>query len=351
MATKDIGHYQTDAVIDEIEERLRQEYGKAEAELQKKYEKYMQDFARKDVAKQKLVQQGKWTQDEYNEWRYGQICIGRRWEEMVQTISEDLTNVDSIARSITQDHMPEVYAINHNYATFQVEHDSAIDTSYTLYNRRAVENLVRDDETLLPYPRKDSPTDIMLRENKDLIWNKTHIHNAITQGVLQGESIPQIAKRLSNVVGMDKRAATRNARTMMTGVENKARIDAYKSLKDKGVDLSERWIATLDGRTRHSHRHLHGSYRDPDTELFANGLQYPGDPNGAPEEVYNCRCRLQAQVRGYETDMVKSSPKMGGLTYEEWLNQGKGKADWIGKNKPIYKPVDRQVKGKGGHEK
>ena len=31
-------------------------------------------------------------------------------------------------------------------------------------------------------------------------------------------------------------------------------------------------------------------------ETFPNGLLYPGDPNGAAEEVINCRCTLMHEI-------------------------------------------------------
>lgn len=324
----DEGHERTDKTIEEIEKRLEKEYQQASKEVTAKWEDYWHRHAAKDSIKQQQVASGKITLEEYTEWKHGQLCVGQRWKDLKDQLAQDLVNVDEKARSITQGYMSEVYALNHNYATFQVEHDSMIDTSYTLYNRRAVENMIRDDRSLLPYPKKDSKTDKMLRANKDLVWNRQHIHSAITQGILQGESNPQIAMRLRNVVGMDKKAAIRNARTMMTGVENKARKDAYDDLRDKGIDVREKWIATLDARTRSSHRWLHGTYKD-EKGVYENGLEYPGDPKGDPAEVYNCRCCEIAEVMGHSIETPKYSPKIKGMTFDEW-QAGKVKSKGLG---------------------
>lgn len=328
MALRDIGHEQTDKTIEEIERRLQKEYRQAYKEVEQKYNEYMQRFKGRDAEMRQVLDAGKITQEEYNKWRYGQVCVGGRWKELKETLANDLKTVDMKARSITQGYMPEVYAVNHNYATYQVERDSMIDTSYTLYNRRAVENMIRDDRTLLPYPREDSPTAKMLMERKDLAWNQEKIHSAITQGILQGESNPQIARRLERVVGMDRAAAVRNARTMMTGVENKARQDAYDDLRDKGIEIREKWIATLDARTRSSHRWMHGTYKD-ERGVYENGLEYPGDPKGDPAEVYNCRCCEIAEVMGHSIDTPKYSPKLKEMSFDEWRN---GKSNLKGIN-------------------
>lgn len=317
---KDKGQEYTDSVISELEKKIQKEYKQANDEVQQKVDNYFARFAKKDQKKQTQLKAGYITQDEYNQWRYGQVCVGERWKELKQNLAEDYVNANQIARAMVADKQADVYALNHNFATYQVEHDSLMDTSYTLYNRRTVQNLVKDNPRLLPYLSKDSPTAKKLSERMDLIWNRQKINSAITQGVLQGESIPQISKRLEKVTDMNHSAAVRNARTMMTSCENKGRQDAYDSLRDKGIDLAEKWVATLDNRTRHSHRHLHGTYKDPKTGLYENGLEYPGDPFGEPEEIYNCRCCEVAEVLGFKIDTPTTSPKLGNMSFEEWQN-------------------------------
>lgn len=310
----------TDGYIEEIERRVAKEYAQAAKEVDEKFRDYMARFKTKNSIMLRRLANGEITQQRYNEWYYGQVCVGRRWKDLKDQLAQDLVNHNSIARSIIEGYMPEVYALNHNFATYIVEHDSLMDTSYTLYTRRAVENLIRDDDNLLPYPRTGSKTAKDLIERPDLIWNRRMIHNAITQGVLQGESIPQIAKRLQKVVGMDKVAAVRNGRTMMTGVQNKARVDAFESLREKGFEIREYWAATLDGRTRHSHRQLDGEEKDYASGEYSNGCRFPGDPFGDPEEVYNCRCTEICEVGSVHVEQATYSPKLGTMDYEEWKN-------------------------------
>ena len=328
----DKGHELTDEMIEELEKRLEREYSRAYKDLARKTKAYFDKFKADDAAMKAQVDAGEVTREYWLQWRYNHMMTGKRWIEMRDTLAEDLMKIDSKARSIINEHTPEAYALNHNYATFQVEKDSMLNTSYTLYNREAVENILKDDPKLLPYPRTESNTAKELRERADLIWNRQKLNNEITQGILQGEPIKDIAKRLQNVVGMDGRAALRNARTMMTAAENKGREDAYDALEEKGVDLDRKWVATLDDKTRHSHRLLHGEIKDRKTGLYSNGLKYPADPDGDPAEVYNCRCSEIATVTGFPIDIPKWSPKMGDMTYEEWLgeheNQPKEEEKW-----------------------
>lgn len=317
----DKGHELTDEMIEELEKRLEKEYLRAYKEVARKTKAYFDKFAIDDAAMKARVDAGEVTREYWLQWRYNHMMTGKRWIEMRDTLAEDLMKIDSKARSIINEHTPEAYALNHNYATFQVEKDSMLNTSYTLYNREAVENILKDDPKLLPYPRTESKTAQELRERADLIWNRQKLNSEITQGILQGEPIRDIAKRLQKVVGMDGRAALRNARTMMTAAENKGREDAYDALEKKGVELDRHWVATLDDKTRHSHRLLHGEIKDKKTGLYSNGLRYPSDPDGDPAEVYNCRCSEIATVKGFPIDIPKYSPKMGDMTFEEWLGE------------------------------
>jgi uncharacterized protein with gpF-like domain len=50
------------------------------------------------------------------------------------------------------------------------------------------------------------------------------------------------------------------------------------------------WLATKDGRTRDSHRHLDGEVQAME-QPFSNGLMHPG-ASGPAREVINCRCAL-----------------------------------------------------------
>ena len=130
---------------------------------------------------------------------------------------------------------------------------------------------------------------------KDVRWNVQKVNSEVLQGILSGDSMDKIADRLSSVLGMNETSAIRNARTSVTSAENKGRMDMMEEAEEKGVHVQKKWIATNDDRTRESHAELDGQTVDQDEE-FDNGLQYPGDPNGDPEEVYNCRCTLGYKV-------------------------------------------------------
>lgn len=324
MAVLDPGHAATDVLLQKLTKKIQKEYRTAKKDLKQKFQTYMQSFAEKDTVKQEKLASGKISQKEYDQWRIGQVMMGERWKEMQETISHDLLNADQIAASIINGYTPQAYALNHNYGTFEAEKGSLVNTSYTLYDRYTVERLFREEPELLPkYVDFDPQKNIFVEVNvpKTQKWNQQKINSAVMQGILQGESTAKIAERLGNVTNMNENAALRNARTAMTSAENAGRIDSYKRAESMGIKMKQVWMATLDDRTRDSHAMMDGEKVDVG-KRFSNGLRFPGDPKGAPEEVYNCRCTIVAEVEASDkfsqTKSGRAHKLEKGMSYKEW---------------------------------
>lgn len=164
------------------------------------------------------------------------------------------------------------------------------DISFNLVDEATVKRLQKDRKIQLPKKKVDIP--------KDKRWNTKQMNSKLLQGILNGDSIYKISKSLMDVIGNNMVSATRNARTMVTGAENRGRIDSYKNLSDQGVVQKKVWIATPDDRTRESHIDIDGEEVDIN-ETFSNGLMYPGDPNGDASEVWNCRCSMRDHIVGF----------------------------------------------------
>lgn len=328
----DPAHEETERLIAEMEKRISKEYAQAEKDVQVKIDDYFDRFRLKDEKWREWVADGKKTAAEYKKWRVGQMAVGKRWENLKQTVAEDFAHTDQIARSIVKRYMPEVYATNFNYGTYEVEVGAKVDTSFTLYDRQTVERIMRDNPDLLPAPGKKVSKDIA--EGKAVRWNKQLIQSVMTQGILQGESIPNLATRLAKEVGdSDQKAAIRNARTMATGAQNAGRVDSYKRAEGMGINMEQEWRATLDMRTRHEHRQLDGQRQKVGDPFKVDGYEilFPGDPSAEGFLIYNCRCTLRGVVAGLEPQARKyrDESALEGLTYEEWKAQKQSKSNPI----------------------
>lgn len=317
----DVAHKETDKILEDIEKRLRKEYRQATKEVEQKLDDYFAAFRRKDEKKRALLDAGEITQKEYNDWRYGQMCVGKRWEDMRDKLAADLSKTDVIARNIADGYMPEVYAVNHNFATYQIETGARLDTSYTLYDAQSVERLVRDNPDVLPQIGRT--TQELIDKGVLKKWNMKNIQSTAIQGILQGESIPKLAKRMANDVGASNyKDCVRHARTMVTATQNAGRDDGFKRANDMGIDVVREWVAVLDGRTRHEHRLLDGQRRKVGEPFEVEGekIMYPADPTAPYHLIMNCRCTLIGQIKGFErnTQAYREDKDLDGMTYDEW---------------------------------
>lgn len=320
----DLGHQMTDEMLEQLEKKIAREYALASKEMRKKLRDYLEKDEEKRLEQKALLDAGKISRKEYREWCYRHKMMGQQWRDMKNVLAEDLQSARAIATKIARDQMADVYALNANYATYQLEHDFGIDTGFTLYNHDTAELLMREENLQLMPPPSEKLAKQIARD-KALQWDYTKIQSAVLQGVLQGESPFDVAKRLQGVAQMDYNSAVRYARTMTTSAQNAGRYEAYRRADKLGVDLTIEWQATLDGRTRHDHRLMHGQRRNVDEPFklpSGQEILYPADSRGdsyeLQGEIWNCRCTLLSWVKGYESDTVKDSPKMGGMSFEEW---------------------------------
>ena len=324
----DEAHVATDKLLKKLENDVAREYKTATKEMQAKIKAYLEKTEAQRKVQEGLLKDGKITKQEYSDWCFRHNMVGKRWEQMRDTLAEDMHHTNEIAKGIMEKRMPDIYALNANYATYQIEHDGQIDTGFTLYNHDTAEYLLGDQRQLMPKPSAKKAAQIAA--NKDMQWNKQKIQSAVLQGVLQGESPYDVAKRLQDVGQMNYNSAVRYARTMTTSAQNAGRYESYRRARDLGVDLTIEWQATLDHRTRHAHRMMHGQRTEVDKPFHTPDgytIYYPADSTGesnAPQrEIWNCRCTLLAWVKGHEGETVKDSPAMDGMSFEEWQDEKK----------------------------
>lgn len=310
----DRGHQESDDQLKELEKQLEKEYKNAYNEMRAKTNGYLRQFKEQEAAKLKLVKAGELSESEYLDWRRRQMLLGHQFDELVKDLSYDMTHTNEIASAMINGNAYQAFADNHNYGAYEVCKGTGEALRFDIYNKEAVERLVKDNPKLLPKSRVDIP--------KDMRWNERHIRSALTQGILQGDSIPNIAQRLKQVTTMSDSAAVRNARTMTTAAESAGRMEAYKEAEEMGIEMEKVWIATLDDRTRDAHIELDG-VAVPLDSYFENSIGKifePADPNADPENVYNCRCTMISQVKGRPKDLSgrAMSDSLGDMTYDEW---------------------------------
>lgn len=298
----------TDEELKKLERKLSSAYSSAQKELKKKWKKYMNyvnnqikpyqaayDAAVKAGVKTEIAD----AKAALDNIKRDLTLSSPRYNEMVDNLTDRMAHVNETALAYINDKVPSLYIANHN-AIAPTAKSLGID--FTIINKNTLKNVTMARS--LPLPKK-------LNIAKDKRWNEKFINSQMLQGILQGEPMDKISKRIFPEIvskadkskpGWLKRceqSAIRNARTLVTQAENKGRLDSYHELEDMGTIMKKRWIATADERTRESHLLLDGEEVDLD-ETFSNGLMYPGDPDADdPGEVYNCRCSMETVILGF----------------------------------------------------
>ena len=330
--TMDGGHARTEVILADVEKRITKEYRSAEKEVQAKLDDYLRRFKTKDELKRKALANGVITKAEYDYWRTGQIIMGERWAALRDALATDFAYAAQNARSIAYGEMPKVYALNFNYASYEADilSEGVMTADFTLYSKDAVAHLFTGGQFYHAPGKKVSEAIAM---GKQIAWDEKQIQSVMMQGILQGESIPNLATRLANTVGeSDRKAAIRNARTMATGVQNAGRTASIRRAnsiaKKYGMEVLKQWCTTMDGRARHWHADLDGAVV-PEGKMFENDygeIEYPGDPGAEPANVYNCRCTLLPCIEGLgfnnslHPDVTgrELGDDLGDISYEEW---------------------------------
>ena len=346
----DYGHRETDKRLEVMEKRISKVYADTLEEAKTKLTAVLKEFQEEDKKRAKLVADGKLKQRAYVAWRQELLGKAKHLQDMIDVLTEDFTNADKIAMNIVSGEATGVYALNANYAAYEIEQKAGINLSWTLYDHSTVERLISEEPDLLPLPSVNIPLDQQ--------WNKKHITAAINRGILLGDPIPDIAQRILNVANMDLNAAIRSARTATTAAECAGRIDTYKYAESLGIEMQQEWVATLDDRTRHEHRILDGQRVDIGEAFEVDGatIRYPGDPQAPGYLVYNCRCTLVSAVKGIDQSDAPRASKLGNMSYDEWkdgkaqknvdnsTNSGKIRIDTqFFANRGIAKRTDKQL--------
>jgi hypothetical protein len=120
------------------------------------------------------------------------------------------------------------------------------------------------------------------------------IRNVVQKAIENGDPINAVANTIQSLF-LGEVTKKRSKRIARTEVNKASNYGSWAGAVQTGLTLNKIWIATLDKRTRPTHKK---ASRLPPIDLdgyFKVGkglLKYPGDPNGPLEEIVNCRCAI-----------------------------------------------------------
>lgn len=131
-----------------------------------------------------------------------------------------------------------------------------------------------------------------MRNIGDVLWQ--NIRAELVDGLAAGDGIPELADRVRAAAPLTEARARMVARTETIGASNGA---AMAQARSTGLQMSKRWLATEDARTRPSHVAADGQTVALNEPFMvgipvAGPLDFPGDPTGPASEIIQCRCSV-----------------------------------------------------------
>lgn len=262
-------------------------FKEAARDVAKKLVDFTAKHEKMDAHYRQLVREGKLTPAWYASWQKGQVFTGKLWQSKLDDITRIYMNADKEARAIVRGETENVFRHAMNYTASDISDHFKGAISFTLYDKQTIEYMIKADRKLLP--------EWKINEQKDYTWNASRVQNEVTQGIVQGESITKIAKRLcEELATSNAKKMNMFARTAVTAARSEGQIARMKEAQDKGIKIQKQWMTAGDDRVREAHEDIDGEVRDLDEpfETSAGDIMYPGDPDAPPELVYNCRCDL-----------------------------------------------------------
>lgn len=314
----DEGINYTDKTYDELVRRFNGIFRDAQEEIIKNLNEHTAKMIQADKEKRALVKAGEMTEAAYKSWLAGQMFTQRLWQDKLTSVASTLMQADKQCRDIVDGAKRAVFGENANYQYYLMEHKAGLDLGFTLYDSATVTRLFREQPELMP--RK------VIDGEKQEAWEQKKIANAITTGIILGESIPKIAERIARETAQaNSSAVVRYARTTMTAAQNAGRLEAMEDALKMGIKTLKVWIAVLDDRTRDAHAELDGQTRDikEPFESILGDIMYPGDPNADEANIWNCRCALGWDYKEYPNKEYLRLDNIDGepieyMTYNDW---------------------------------
>lgn len=308
---------ETERRLQRLEAKIAKEYTVAAAEMKDKADEYFAKLTKRYQEQYSAYLDGKYTKAEFDAWYKTQVERGEGYRKMVDKLCSRAVDANVVAAALINDTTPGIWALNYNYEAYRINDAYGVD--FQLFDEMTIKQLLMEDNHITFKHRW-----VNVDPDKSYAWNEKQINNALTAGILQGKSIDDLADSYMTVMGRNKSAAIRNARTSVTSAQNSGRMESFSRAEDMGIELEKEWMATLDSRTRDSHRDLDGEHQKNKDE-FSNGLMYPGDPSGDPAEVYNCRCTMTAILPKYNAGNNIARTYKGAEGYREYDENGKAK--------------------------
>lgn len=251
-------------------------------------EGYIEEIRReKDPAVRERLMQ------EYDARAYGSRIT--RLESLNGSIDTELSKLYARANEQFRQLLGENYTDGYYQAIYDIQSRYGYSSAFATVNSKVVENA-------LTYPWSGANFSDRLWKHKFELLNQ--LRETLTTGLIRGESVQDMSKRLAERMNVSRSNALRLIRTESSHIHNTAELDAYKAC---GFEEYE-YMASFGERTCDVCGGLDGRRFKLGDKQF--GVNFP------PLHP-NCRCTTIAVDPDDDLEDVKS----GELDYEQWYQK------------------------------
>lgn len=157
--------------------------------------------------------------------------------------------------------------------------------------------------------------------------SRESLGKVIQESFERGLSVADTAKAIREQFGnLGQHSATMLARTDLIGLANGGGFIAARRVFENEPEVQKIWLNAHDSRVRPTHSDAGGQAVAMGEPFNVGGfdLMYPGDPQGPPQEVINCRCTFVTDGGRSEKQKRRDSEAMIEAAGQEHLAPSKG---------------------------
>jgi len=246
---------------------------------------------------------------------YADMMKYNRLEKQLELIREELQKIYKEVGQVIFKSIEEQFLENYFRTAYLLEYEAQQKMGYG----RSIPDVV---EEVIQNPIAGLTLNEILEKNRQAItWR---IRQEVTQGLIAGESYQKMAQRIREVLGSDRNKALTVVWTEAGRAQILGRLKAIEKAEEY-FKVERVWNATLDRRTRPTHRALDGQKADEEGYFHFRGMRAKG-PHlwGVARMDIRCRCTVRVQILGEEPRVRRARKDDGSseiipwTSYEDW---------------------------------
>lgn len=240
---------------------------------------------------------------------YAEIQKYGRLSKLEQSLIKDIKKLYDDDGKLLRSTLTEIYNTSYYRTAWALESETRARLGYSAVDLKTVQLSIQNPFTGLTL------NDRLERHRTNLIYG---LKEELTRGFVNGDTYPQISRRVKDLLEGDAGKAIRIVRTESTRIYNEAQYDSILHAEEQGITMTKTWISSRDDRTRESHEMLDGVTIPVDEPFVIDGDEgmFPGDFSEA-RNVINCRCTVEYNVVAINKP---THDELGDMSFDDWMN-------------------------------